>query len=204
MEQRLQRRAVGEAAQRQQRRAAQQARPELGIADRRRPRNVKGCWNLGYCGLGCPTNAKQSMLVTTIPAALAKGATLLSRTRAGTLETGGANRVTALTCQAHAAGRRPARSARDPHSRAPFRDRLGGAIGSPALLLRSGLPDPYGRVGKRTFLHPTLISAAMMPYEVRGYAGAPQSVYSDHFLTVDPIDGPVGYKLEVPPLHPHA
>ena len=32
-------------------------------------RNVKGCWNLGSCGMGCPTNAKQSMLVTTIPAA---------------------------------------------------------------------------------------------------------------------------------------
>jgi choline dehydrogenase-like flavoprotein len=27
-------------------------------------------------------------------------------------------------------------------------------------------------------------------------------VYSDHFLTRDPIDGPLGYKLEVPPLHP--
>ncbi|HBO78283.1 MAG TPA: GMC family oxidoreductase, partial [Cupriavidus sp.] len=27
------------------------------------PRNVKGCWNSGYCGLGCPVNAKQSMLV---------------------------------------------------------------------------------------------------------------------------------------------
>jgi len=39
-------------------------------------RNVKGCYNLGSCGMGCPTNAKQSMLVTTIPFALDKGATL--------------------------------------------------------------------------------------------------------------------------------
>ena len=31
------------------------------------PRNVKGCWNSGYCGFGCPVNAKQSMLVSTIP-----------------------------------------------------------------------------------------------------------------------------------------
>ncbi len=38
------------------------------------PRNVVDCWNIGYCGLGCPTNAKQSMLVTTIPAALDLGA----------------------------------------------------------------------------------------------------------------------------------
>src|SRR5690606_39911754 len=24
------------------------------------PRKVDGCWNLGYCGIGCPTNSKQS------------------------------------------------------------------------------------------------------------------------------------------------
>ncbi|MFP5305734.1 MAG: GMC family oxidoreductase N-terminal domain-containing protein, partial [Gammaproteobacteria bacterium] len=46
------------------------------------PRNVRGCWNLGYCGLGCPTNAKQSMLVTTIPQALAGGMTLIHHARA--------------------------------------------------------------------------------------------------------------------------
>ena len=33
-------------------------------------------------------------------------------------------------------------------------------------------------------------------------AGAPQTIYSDHFLDTLPLDGPIGYKLEVPPLHP--
>ncbi|WP_290622501.1 GMC family oxidoreductase N-terminal domain-containing protein, partial [Arsukibacterium sp. UBA4203] len=42
-------------------------------------RNVNGCANLGYCGMGCPINGKQSMLVSTIPAALALGAMLISR-----------------------------------------------------------------------------------------------------------------------------
>jgi choline dehydrogenase-like flavoprotein len=37
---------------------------------------------------------------------------------------------------------------------------------------------------------------------VNGWAGAPQSIYSDHFLQVAPVDGPIGYKLETPPLHP--
>ena len=46
---------------------------KLGYAWHVIPRNVRGCWNLGYCGMGCPTNAKQSMLVTTIPATLEKG-----------------------------------------------------------------------------------------------------------------------------------
>jgi hypothetical protein len=37
---------------------------------------------------------------------------------------------------------------------------------------------------------------------VNGFDGAPQTVYSDHFLEIGPIDGPIGYKLEVPPMHP--
>jgi choline dehydrogenase-like flavoprotein len=52
---------------------------KLGIPIGAIKRNVKGCWNLGYCGMGCPTNAKQSMLLTTIPAALHRGASLYTR-----------------------------------------------------------------------------------------------------------------------------
>lgn len=37
------------------------------------PRNVSGCWNLGACGLGCPTNAKQSALVALLPTVLDRG-----------------------------------------------------------------------------------------------------------------------------------
>ena len=49
----------------------------LGLHWKVIPRNVRGCWNLGYCGVGCATNAKQSMLVTTIPATLDKDGELL-------------------------------------------------------------------------------------------------------------------------------
>jgi hypothetical protein len=68
--------------------------------------------------------------------------------------------------------------------------------------MRSGAPDPHGLLGKRTFLHPTLISAGIFPQRVEAWAGAPQTVYSDHFLHTAPIDGAIGYKLEAPPLHP--
>jgi choline dehydrogenase-like flavoprotein len=77
-----------------------------------------------------------------------------------------------------------------------------GAIGSPAILLASALPDPHGVVGKRTFLHPTVVSGALMPQKVEAYYGAPQTVYSDHFLDGVALDGPAGFKLEVPPVHP--
>jgi choline dehydrogenase-like flavoprotein len=163
-------------------------------------RNVNGCWNLGYCGMGCPTNAKQSMLVTTIPSALQHGASLLTRVRAERLVIKN-GQVTQLECVALGAdglgttGRRLTLRAR-------HFVLAGGAINTPALLLRSAAPDPHGLLGKRTFLHPTVISAGIFDQRVDGYAGAPQSVYSDHFLHTDRIDGPMGYKLEAPPLHP--
>ena len=56
-------------------------------------RNVMACQNLGSCGLGCPTSAKQSMLVTTIPAALDRGAQLLTKTRAERFELGAGAQV---------------------------------------------------------------------------------------------------------------
>jgi choline dehydrogenase-like flavoprotein len=165
-------------------------------------RNVKGCWNIGYCGMGCPTNAKQSMLVTTIPAALARGATLLTRTRAWKLElaNGRNGQISALECIGlDARGTDP--TSRRITVRAKAFVAAGGAIGTPALLLRSEVPDPHGIVGKRTFLHPTIVSAALMPERIDGFAGAPQTIYSDHFLEVAP-GGPIGYKLEAPPIHP--
>ena len=173
---------------------------KLGVDFGHIRRNVKGCWDLGYCGMGCPTNAKQSMLVTTIPAALRRGATLYSRLRAERLRFDG-DRATVLDCAAlgqdgiHPSGHRI-------QLRARHFVIAGGAIGSPALLLRSGVPDPYRLVGKRTFLHPVVISSALMPDKIRGYAGAPQSIYSDHYLHQAPVDGPLGFKLEAPPLHP--
>jgi len=172
----------------------------LGIPANAIRRNVKGCWNIGYCGTGCPTNAKQSMLVTTIPEALQRGATLLTRTRAWTLEHRD-GRVSALACVGlDARGTDP--TARRVTIRAKTFIGAAGAIGTPALLLRSKAPDPNGITGKRTFLHPSLVSAALMPERVDGFAGAPQTIYSDHFLDSLPLDGPLGYKLEAPPLHP--
>ena len=172
----------------------------LGIATGIIRRNVNGCWNLGYCGMGCPTNAKQSMLVTTIPAALEMGATLLTRARAERLVIKG-DKVARLECVAlDAAGLAP--TGRRITLQAMHFVLSGGAINTPALLLRSVAPDPHGLLGKRTFLHPTLVSAAIFGQRVDAYAGAPQSVYSDHFLHVDTIDGAIGYKLEAPPLHP--
>ena len=173
---------------------------KLGIPAAAIMRNVKGCWNLGYCGMGCPTNAKQSMLVTTIPAALELGATLLTHARAERLVFKG-DKVDSLVCSAlDSTG--VAATGRTLTLRAKHFVVAGGAINSPALLMRSQAPNPHGVLGTRTFLHPTVISAAIFPQRVDGFAGAPQTIYSDHFLDTQPINGAIGYKLEAPPLHP--
>jgi choline dehydrogenase-like flavoprotein len=174
----------------------------LGVPHARIRRNVKGCWNTGYCGMGCPTNAKQSMLVTTIPAALDAGAQLLTRMRVERLVSSGdgkrINTVEAVALDAagiHPTGRKVTIAAKEVVLSA-------GAIGTPAVLLRSGLSDPSGMTGKRTFLHPVSLSGALFEQEVKPFSGAPQTVYTDHFMHTQAIDGPLGYKLEVPPVHP--
>lgn len=175
---------------------------KLGFPTHTIPRNVKGCWNLGSCGMGCPTNAKQSMLVTTIPASLDKGATLLVETRAARFNFVGTH-ISSLECIAVKPNAAPVDTAQAATKIVAKHYVLsGGAINSPAVLLRSQAPDPHGLLGTRTFLHPVTLSMAVMPNKVEAWQGAPQSIYSDHFLTTQAIDGPIGYKLEVPPLHP--
>lgn len=164
------------------------------------PRNVKACWNLGYCGFGCPTNAKQGMLVTTVPGALDHGSELIHSLRAEKLVHRGGRiqhlEATALDSEAlHPTGIRVKLRARHFVVAA-------SAIGSPALLLRSEVPDPHERIGKRTFLHPVNATVAEMPEKVEPYYGAPQSIYSDQFVWHDGVTGAAGFKLEVPPLHP--
>ena len=175
----------------------------LGIETRAIARNVKGCWNLGSCGLGCPTNAKQSMLVTTIPAALDMGAQLLTQTRAQQFEWSN-GKIKALLCrfsEANSAAVQLNRAQTAIKIVAKYYVLAGGAINSPAVLLRSGAPDPHGRLGERTFLHPVVMSSSVFDQKVEAWSGAPQSIYTDHFLD-QAIDGPMGYKLEAPPLHP--
>jgi choline dehydrogenase-like flavoprotein len=160
-------------------------------------RNVNNCANLGYCGLGCPLDAKMSMLVTLIPDAVERG----------------------MTVQANASVRRVLHDGKratgvearllDPETDRPTGTTLtvnartvavcGGAINSPALLLRSGL-DGNGNVGKRFFLHPVVIMTAKMADPVVPWTGAPQAAYSHHFIERGP--GKVGFFLEVPPIMP--
>lgn len=172
----------------------------LGIPTALIPRNVRDCMNLGVCGLGCPVDAKQSTLVTAIPEARAAGAGLLIRARIERLHFEGNRAIGATARPMTPPGALPA--TRRIELRADHVVLAAGAIGSPAILLRSGAPDPYNRLGRRTCLHPTVGVTAEMVEPVNGHMGAPQSVYSDHFLWTDGVAGRIGYKLEVAPVFP--
>nr|WP_232846960.1 GMC family oxidoreductase [Shewanella nanhaiensis] len=162
-------------------------------------RNVKGCWNTGYCGMGCPVNAKQSMLVTTIPSALDLGATLVSRAKVIELEHHN-GKITGVRAQALDEQLKP--TSVELNFKAKHYILSAGAIHTPTILMRSGTDDPHQLLGKRTFLHPTLLSGAVFSDPINAHSGAPQSIYSDEFVWRDGAAGELGYKLEVPPVHP--
>jgi choline dehydrogenase-like flavoprotein len=171
---------------------------KLGWSSKVISRNVNGCANLGYCGMGCPINAKQSMLVSTIPSALNNGATLISRARVEKIDVinGKATGVSIQFLDSTGQLRNGLKG--KVHGRHVVLS--AGAIGTPAILLRSKIPDPYNLIGKRTFIHPVNLTAAIFDEKIEAFSGAPQSIYSDQFQW--PADGTTGFKLEVPPMHP--
>jgi choline dehydrogenase-like flavoprotein len=159
-------------------------------------RNVKGCGNTGYCGMGCPLDAKQGMLLTYLPDAVAAGMVLHADLRVERIEV-----VDGRVVAVH--GRTLAQDRDVPDgARVVVRPRVAvlsaGAINSPALLLRSGLR--HGPVGRRTMLHPVVALSGRYAEPVEGWKGAPQSVASHEFVDRGPDK--VGFFLETPPIHP--
>jgi choline dehydrogenase-like flavoprotein len=151
--------------------------------------------------MGCPVDAKQSMLVTYLPDAVALGATVVSRLRVDRFVIAGGRVTEAQGSFLGDNGRAPG----GPRAviKAKYFITAGGAINSPALLLRSGLGDAARKggaaLGRRTFLHPVVGVAGIYKEPVEAFYGAPQSVASHHHA--DRGDK-VGVFLETAPLHP--
>jgi choline dehydrogenase-like flavoprotein len=169
----------------------------LGMTVAPMRRNQRGCANSGYCGMGCPVDGKQAMHVTYLADAVAGGLVLHAECPVERIQVD-RGRVTAVHARIQATS-----SAVPDGARVVVRCKAlalaGGAINSPALLLRSGL-DWQGRVGRRTFLHPVIGVLGIYDREIHPWYGAPQTAHSH-----DPIDrgpGKVGYFLESAPMHP--
>lgn len=168
----------------------------LGWASSTLKRNVRGCANSGYCGLGCPVDGKQAMHVTYLPDALRAGLRLFAEARVDRLEVSG-DRVVAVHARIVSddlPGEGPRITVRPKVAVSSA-----GAINGPMLLIRSGLGQD-GPVGRRTFLHPVVGVAGRHARPIRPYDGAPQSAASHQFIDRGPDK--VGFFLEAAPLHP--
>ena len=148
--------------------------------------NRENCTSSGFCLLGCPFDAKQSMLITYVPAAVAAGARLYANCPVRRLvsEAGRVRRVEAEVVDA----------LNRPRHRLTVEATVvvlcAGAINSPALLQVSGI-NRNGRVGQDLHLHPSVLLSGVYDEDIYGYRGIPQSYYVDEFIDLerDPDSG---------------
>ena len=159
-------------------------------------RNQLHCAGTNNCLSGCPTGAKRSMLVTSVPRALALGARLFADcrvdriTRADRISRAG-RAVTGVS--GHFAGPGGHRLT----VRAPVVIVSGGAIQTPALLARSGLRSASGQLGRNLSLHPNANVVAFFDSDVTGWHGVHQAFQVREFtsegiiLTADNLPPPM-------------
>jgi choline dehydrogenase-like flavoprotein len=143
--------------------------------------NRENCVKAGYCILGCSYDAKQSMLVTYVPSADAAGARIWASARAERIEVEGGRARRVLGRAVDGAGR--------PAGRIEVEAKVivlsAGAIASPDLLLRSGLANSSGQVGRNLHLHPSIMAAGIFDEDFHPYRGIPQSWYVDEFIDLE-------------------
>ena len=160
------------------------------------PRNVQGCTqdaNCGFCGYGCQSGAKQSTLKTYLLDAYRRRARIVVNCKVDRvlIEDGRAVGVRATV-------RQPEMPAWSLIVRSRAVVAAAGAIGTPALLQRSGVRS--AAIGRWLRLHPGIAVLGVFDETLRPWEGSLQAVYSDEWIN---LDGRYhGVKLESGPMHP--
>ncbi|TMA70725.1 MAG: FAD-dependent oxidoreductase [Deltaproteobacteria bacterium] len=150
----------------------------LGYDGARIPRNERGCLGTGVCAIGCPQDAKQAMHVSYVPRAQAAGARLYTRCRVDRILLSGGPAIGVIGRFVDASERETARELR---ALARHVVVACGALLTPALLERSGVPDPSGQRGHNLHIHPATRVGALFDEEVRGWEEVPQAYNVHHF-----------------------
>jgi choline dehydrogenase-like flavoprotein len=143
------------------------------------PVNVKGCRGSSLCNLGCPNQAKQGTNRVQLPAAEQAGVTVITRAEALRIEP---DRTVVVRVHAAPAGGKGTPSewpVGEHRVRARIVVSAAGAVGSPALLLRSRLPQALPRLGAGFTCHPALILVAEHPHRITNDVGHPKSYFVD-------------------------
>ncbi|UOG74615.1 GMC family oxidoreductase N-terminal domain-containing protein [Hymenobacter tibetensis] len=163
------------------------------------PRNEKGLTDsethfrgLGYSTMGDAYGIKQGTLNTYLLQAFRHGARLLADTRVERVTVASGRATGAEAVHTTASGQ---------HIRVTVRARrvvvAGGAIQTPALLLRSGLRHPH--LGRHLNLHPTVVVSGLYQQAMEPWFGPSMSVVNDCFTMLNGTN--YGAKLETPPAH---
>lgn len=149
-----------------------------GYSAQQFPINVKGCNGSSLCNLGCHSGAKQGTHRVQLPAAERAGVEVVTRAEALRLE----ERAVIVRVTEKQAGTKGAPSE---WAVGEYRIRAGtivlaaGAVGSPALLLRSHLPGMPRRTGEGFTCHPAHILVGEHPRAITNDVGHPKSFFVD-------------------------
>jgi choline dehydrogenase-like flavoprotein len=168
----------------------------LGYSTKANGRNARDCVRSGACGLGCPFDAKLSVGLTYIPDAVKAGATVLSDCRAQKIE--GAGRMKKVYGDVIDSAQRTKRT--DFVIEAPVVIVSASAINSPVLLLKSGMANSSGELGKNLTFHLTTAVSGLFDRVIYPAGGIPQSAMCDEFLNKRGDNG--GFWIEAVPVYP--
>ncbi len=149
--------------------------------------NRTGCIGSGYCEIGCAFDAKNNALKKLIPRGVRAGLAVVSLAQAVSVDhaDGRVRGVDAVILDART--RQPLGRLR---IEAPRVCVSASATGTPALLLRSGVPDPSDTTGNSLRIHPAVVAAGDFEEPVYAWRGVPQSVECTEFLRLDEENGP--------------
>jgi choline dehydrogenase-like flavoprotein len=142
------------------------------------PLNLRGCLGSSLCNLGCPNAAKQGTHRVQLPAAERSGVEVVTRAEAVRLEDR-AIRVRVSDKPPGGKGRPSEWQPGEYRVRAGIVIVAGGAIGSSALLLRSGLRDRLPRLGEGFTCHPAHILVGEHAHAITNDVGHPKSFFLD-------------------------
>ncbi|MCX6538901.1 MAG: GMC family oxidoreductase [Acidobacteria bacterium] len=149
----------------------------LGYRVEQFPLNLKGCTGSSLCNLGCPSGAKMGTHRVQLPEAERQGVSVVTNCTVDRIE----DRAVVATVSERSYGEPSAWAPGEYRVRARAVVVSAGAIGSPALMLRSQLPAPLPALGRYFTCHPALILVAQHDRPITNYAGHPKSFYCDHF-----------------------
>ncbi|MGQ0602558.1 MAG: GMC family oxidoreductase N-terminal domain-containing protein [Anaerolineales bacterium] len=173
------------------------------------PQNRAGCGDPAHCGwctFGCARGSKQSVLKNYLPDAVEHGARILVRAEAKKvlIENGRAVgvEVEVATEAAPHRGEREAQAPLAPGAR-PLTIRAratviaAGSLHSPAVLLRSGIPNP--NIGANLRLHPTVPVFGEYAELIEPWTGPMLTRYVNQWANLDGRH--YGVVIEHPPAH---